>query len=164
MISRFLICFISSWASLSGIPKQRLWKKTTSSTHVSVEKSMPRNSLWCEIRYSLDVFHLKKIQWKRPFNVVTLFCLARRARPRHLQPHPNSERQIALNDNESLPSYGKVNFPKILPPTTPHLWNPGTNLIHRSHHSIKKHTRMISNNSATSCSYYPRNTIRRAVL
>ena len=105
--------------------------KTTSSTHVSVEKSMFRNSLWCEMKFSLDVFHIKKIKWKRPFNVVTLFRLAGRARPRHLQPHPNSERQIALNDNESLPSYGKVNFPKILPPTTPHLWNPGTNLIHR---------------------------------
>ena len=134
MISRFLICFNSSWASLSGIPKQRFWKKQQvqrTSAWFRIEESMLRNSLWCEIRYSLDVFHLKKIKWKRPFNVVTLFCLARRARPRHLQPHPNSERQIALNDNESLPSYDKVKFPKILPPTTPHLWNPGTNLIHR---------------------------------
>ena len=134
MISRFLICFSSSWASLSGIPKQRLWKKQQvqrTSAWFRMEESMLRNSLWCEIRYSLDVFHLKKIKWKRPFNVVTLFRLARRARPRHLQPHPNSERQIALNDNESLPSYDKVKFPKILPLTTPHLWNPGTNSIHR---------------------------------
>ena len=134
MNSRFLICFSSSWVSLSGIPKQRFWKKQQvqrTSAWFRIEESMLRKSLWCEIRYSLDVFHFKKIKWKRPFNVVTLFCLARRARPRHLQPHPNSERQIALNDNESLPSYGKVNFPKILPPTTHHLWNPGTNSIHR---------------------------------
>ena len=115
MISRFLICFNSSWASLSGIPKQRFWKTQhvqRMSAWFRMEESMLRNSLWCEIRYSLDVFHLKKIKWKRPFNVVTLFRLARRARPRHLQPHPNSERQIALNDNESLPSYDKVKFPK----------------------------------------------------
>ena len=118
MISRFLICFNSSWASLSGIPKQRFWKKQQvqrTSAWFIIEESMLRNSLWCEIRYSLDVFHLKKIKWKRPFNVVTLFRLARRARPRHLQPHPNSERQIALNDNESLPSYGKVSFRKYCP-------------------------------------------------
>ena len=134
-----------------------------------MEESMLRNSLWCEMRYSLDVFHLKKIKWKRPFNVVTLFCLARQTRPRHLQPHPNSERHIALNDNESLPSYDKVKFPKILPLTTPHLQNPGTNSIHRvvifvpctqPHHSIKKRTRMISTNRATSCSRNPRNAIR----
>ena len=114
MISRFLICF-KSRASLTGIPKQRLWKKQQvqrMSAWFRMEESMLRNSLWCEIRYSLDVFHFKKIKWKRPFNVVTLFCLARRARPRHLQPHPNSERQIAFNDNESLPSYDKVKFPK----------------------------------------------------
>ena len=134
MISRFLICFSSSWASLSEIPKQRLWKKQQvqhTPAWFRMEESMLRNSLWCEIRYSLDVFHLKKIKWKRPFNFVTLFCLARRARPRHLQPHPNSERQIALNNKESLQTHGKVKFPKILPLTTPHPWNPGTNLIHR---------------------------------
>ena len=43
----------------------------------------------------------------------------------------HSHRQIAFDDNESLPSNGKVKFPKILPPTTLHLWNPGSNLIHR---------------------------------
>ena len=34
-----------------------------------------QKSLWCEMRYSLNVFHIKKIKWKRPFNVCCLFFL-----------------------------------------------------------------------------------------
>ena len=32
-----------------------------------------QKSLWCEMRYSLNVFHIKKIKWRRPVNVCCFF-------------------------------------------------------------------------------------------
>ena len=119
MISRFLIYFKRSWPSLNAIPKQRLWKKQQvqrMSAWIRMEESMLRNSLWCDIRYSLDVFHLKKIIWKRPFNVVTLFRLARRGRPRHLQPHPKTLKgRLHLMITSRFHPMAKLSFRKYCP-------------------------------------------------